>query len=1050
MKLTNTHRLALAVVAGVLVVFNLSAQVEPIRNWAAPLYWQASDRESGLMKRVGESLRVVQDQSSVVEAAASATPPLVFVAMTPCRMVDTRGYDPTFTGVYGPPMLTANSTRTLPVAGVEAGHCSVPAEAQAVSINVTLVPVGTPVQWLTIWPAGQTQPVVSTLNDYQGVIVNNAAVAPLGIGGAFNAYVTDATHLFVDVNGYYLPPSALALGAGTGGAPALTVGDTTTGLYSTGAGTVSIATSGAERVRVNSTGLSVTGNLDFSNAITQGGQALLRSSANSLFLGLGALGSLTESNNSAFGAGALASITSGGGGNTGIGHGAGNAITSGYDNVAVGDWALPYTTTGVFNTAIGPLALHSNSTGDYNIALGSSALYNTLGDRNIGVGYYSGYNLTTGYFNIDIGNMGVAGESATIRIGESNQTRTFISGIRGVTTGSSDAYPVVIDSNGQLGTVNSSLRSDSDSIYLGFGALGSLTASNNSAYGAGALASVTSGAANTGVGFAAGHAITSSFYNVAVGQSALTGTTSGGSNTAIGATALVANTTGGNNTALGYGALNHNTLGYSNIAVGLNAGDNLTTGNYNIDIGNDGVAGESATTRLGNSLQTRTFVSGIRGVTTGSADGYPVLIDSNGQLGTVSTSLRSDVSSIYLGWHALGSMTPGYNAAFGPWALESVTSGSANTVAGYGAGSSITSGGGNVAVGRSALTSATSGGNNTAVGANAGDSLTTGSYNIDIGNEGVAGESATTRIGDSNQTRAFISGIRGVTTGSDDAYPVLIDSNGQLGTVNSSLRSSSDSLYLGSGALGSLTAGYNSAFGAGALASVTSGAYNTVAGHGAGNGITSGGSNVAVGELALNHTTSGSNNTAIGFWALRSNSGDNNTALGFNAGTSVTTGSNNIDIGNQGVIGESATTRIGDSGIQTRTFISSIRGVTTGSANAVAVVIDSNGQLGTVSSSRTVKRDIEDMGDTTGAIMGLRPVRFRYKVHGPDSPEQYGLVAEEVAEVAPDLVARNQNGEIETVYYDKVNAMLLNQVQTQQRVIEKLESRLAELESRVK
>jgi hypothetical protein len=114
-----------------------------------------------------------------------------------------------------------------------------------------------------------------------------------------------------------------------------------------------------------------------------------------------------------------------------------------------------------------------------------------------------------------------------------------------------------------------------------------------------------------------------------------------------------------------------------------------------------------------------------------------------------------------------------------------------------------------------------------------------------------------------------------------------------------------------------------------------------------------------------------------------------------------------------------------------------------------------------VNSSRTVKRDIQDMGDTTGTIMGLRPVRFRYKAHGPDSPQQYGLVAEEVAEVAPGLVGRNKDGEIETVYYDKVYAMMLNQVQTQQRLIEsqkrelaqqkkEFESRLAELESRVK
>ena len=439
MKLTNPQRLALVVVAGLLVVSNVSAQIEPIRNWAAPLYWQPSDRESGLMKRAGESLRAVQDQSAAVEALVASNPPLVFVALTPCRMVDTRGYDPTFTGVYGPPMLAANNTRTIPVAGVAAGHCSVPSTAQAVSLNVTLVPVGTPVQWLTIWPAGQTQPVVSTLNDYQGVIVNNAAVAPLGTGGAFNAYVTDATHLFVDVNGYYVAPSALALGAGAVGSPSLTLGDTTTGLYSVGAGSVSIAASGIERMRVNSAGLSVMGNLDFTNAITQSGQTLLRSNADSIYLGLGALGSLTAADNSAFGAGALAAVTSGSE-NTGVGYWAGNKITSGWYNVAVGEWALVNTTSDTANTAIGAYALKSSS-GGYNTALG----------------YAAGYNLTTGTNNIDIGNAGVAGESSTTRIGtDGSQTRTFISGIRGVTTGAANAVAVMIDSNGQLGTVSSS------------------------------------------------------------------------------------------------------------------------------------------------------------------------------------------------------------------------------------------------------------------------------------------------------------------------------------------------------------------------------------------------------------------------------------------------------------------------------------------------------------------------------------------------------------------------------------------------------------------
>jgi hypothetical protein len=130
-----------------------------------------------------------------------------------------------------------------------------------------------------------------------------------------------------------------------------------------------------------------------------------------------------------------------------------------------------------------------------------------------------------------------------------------------------------------------------------------------------------------------------------------------------------------------------------------------------------------------------------------------------------------------------------------------------------------------------------------------------------------------------------------------------------------------------------------------------------------------------------------------------------------------------------------------------------IRGATTGNADAIPVVIDSAGQLGTVSSSRRVKTDIADMGDTTETLMSLRPVQFRYTAHGPDSPLQYGLIAEEVAEVAPELVAHKAGGEIETVFYDKVNAMLLNEVQKLHRenaalaeTLRKLESRLAGLE----
>ncbi len=192
---------------------------------------------------------------------------------------------------------------------------------------------------------------------------------------------------------------------------------------------------------------------------------------------------------------------------------------------------------------------------------------------------------------------------------------------------------------------------------------------------------------------------------------------------------------------------------------------------------------------------------------------------------------------------------------------------------------------------------------------------------------------------------------------------------------------------------------------------------------------------------------------AFGAGALSSlTAGDDNTAVAVGAGSSVTGGSFNVHIANGGAATDSNTIRIGYSDPatgQSRTFIAGIRGVITNNADAIPVVIDSAGQLGTSSSSRRVKRDIREMHDTTETILSLRPVEFRYVAHGPESPVQYGLIAEEVAGIAPELIARNKDGQIETVHYDKINAML-NEVQKLHRANRNLQQRLAELENRAK
>jgi hypothetical protein len=225
----------------------------------------------------------------------------------------------------------------------------------------------------------------------------------------------------------------------------------------------------------------------------------------------------------------------------------------------------------------------------------------------------------------------------------------------------------------------------------------------------------------------------------------------------------------------------------------------------------------------------------------------------------------------------------------------------------------------------------------------------------------------------------------------------------------------------------------NTGIGSEALSGLNSGTGNTAVGTGAQRENISGIFNTAVGEGALLANQIGDRNTGIGEGALIGTSGSNNIALGSRAGDALTTGSNNIDIGNVGVAGESGTIRIGNT--QTKAFLAGVRNVTTGVADGLAVLIDSSGQLGTTSSSARVKREIIDMGDVSTALQKLRPVSFFYR-NDAVGIRQYGLIAEEVAEVMPELVQFSPAGEAETVRYHFIAPLLLNQVQKQHRQIE--------------
>src|SRR6266403_312344 len=243
--------------------------------------------------------------------------------------------------------------------------------------------------------------------------------------------------------------------------------------------------------------------------------------------------------------------------------------------------------------------------------------------------------------------------------------------------------------------------------------------------------------------------------------------------------------------------------------------------------------------------------------------------------------------------------------------------------------------------------------------------------------------------------------------------------------------------FLGEDALINNTTGSNNtANGGNALSSNTTGNSNTATGFRALFSDTTGFFNTANGDSALFSNNSGFHNTADGFNALAFNTtGSVNTALGFAAGSNLTTGSNNIDIGNPGVAAESNTVRIGTQGTQTATYIAGIYQATV--AKGVSVVIDSTGHLGTKGSSERFKENIKPMDKASEAVLALKPVSFHYKKElDPEGIPQFGLVAEQVEKVNPDLVARDDQGKVYTVRYEAVNAMLLNEFLKEHRKVE--------------
>jgi trimeric autotransporter adhesin len=350
---------------------------------------------------------------------------------------------------------------------------------------------------------------------------------------------------------------------------------------------------------------------------------------------------------------------------------------------------------------------------------------------------------------------------------------------------------------------------------------------------------------------------------------------------------------------------------------------------------------------------------------------------------------------------------PGGNTAEGNFALLNLTTGLFNTAVGLFSLAANTNGNSNTGVGASALRNNTTGSANTAVGADALNRNQNGFDNTAVGIQALF---------------ANTFGHFNTALGSDSLH------SNRTGDANTAL---------GVAALANNNANQNTAVGCRALVSNTTGFINT-----------------AVGYATLFKNTTGLGNTAIGMKALENDTtGGGNIAVGVRAGSSIVTGNSNIHIGNSGLPGDSETMRIGQ--FQTATYIAGISGQT--ASGGAAVFVNTDGKLGTLTSSARFKTDIKPMDNTSEAILALKPVTFRYKKEiDTQRTPQFGLIAEDVEKVNPDLVVRDKEGKPYSVRYEAVSAMLLNeflkarrQIDVQQKQIDALTAGLQKVSARL-
>lgn len=774
--------------------------------------------------------------------------------------------------------------------------------------------------------------------------------------------------------------------------------------------------------------------------------------------------------------------------NTIIGKDAGNATLTGDNNTILGQLAGALLTDGIQNVMVGVSAGSSITTGGANTLIGVLAGGNYVGNEHS--------NICLGY-SVE----GTAAETNTLRIGDGTGTapgqlnKAVICGIAGKNVGS--VATVVTESGDQLGTAvitagtgisivpgaNTITIEASSAVAESFaGDSGTATPSLGVLDIKAGVSTLNCGSTVefTGSGNTITLNVTDGDDNIIIGSLSGNGTIIGNSNTILGQESTTSLTSGSANVIIGQGCAISCTTGASNVMVGSDVAAGLITGNNNVLIGNNsgfdyagsessniligasvaGVPAESHVLRIGFATGNTNpgdiaaaYICGINAVNVGSV--ATVVTENGNQLGTAVITAGSGIT-----------VTPGANTI---------------TIAATGGGGGITDISGDTGGAQSGPSIALNAASTAGFTVNFSGTTNTISLNVSDTSHNTFIGDATTPAGLSASNNIAL----GYTAGAS-ASTISGDQNIMIGNgTGAHLDSGSSNIMIGANAGNGLTSGQNNiilGINAAANAALT-GTQNIILGGASGASLANGASNIYIGENAGATSADDNANMAIGINAGTSINGGtgnvlignasgtslvaagHNTMIGLNAGNSIGTGIDNVIIGSNAgtgfgsnessnvIINDNGTVAAGQSNVLAigagtgtgnfqlnQSFIHGIRGITTVNADAIAVLIDSAGQLGTVSSSAKVKHDIADMNDASSAIMNLRPVTFVYN-NDPYEKTQYGLIAEEVNEIFPGITAFNKDGEVESVQYHLLPVLLLNE-------IKKLNARIAALEAK--